>query len=66
MKFGVVVLSGTWSGGDPSPRWGRCWDRRRLPSGTRIPTCGCDCLVLPGGFSYGDYLRAGAVARFAP
>lgn len=25
-----------------------------------------DCLVLPGGFSYGDYLRAGAIARFAP
>jgi len=27
---------------------------------------GCDCLVLPGGFSYGDYLRTGAIARFAP
>ena len=27
---------------------------------------GADCLILPGGFSYGDYLRAGAVARFAP
>jgi phosphoribosylformylglycinamidine synthase subunit PurQ / glutaminase len=27
---------------------------------------GFDCLVLPGGFSYGDYLRAGAVARFSP
>lgn len=25
-----------------------------------------DCLVLPGGFSYGDYLRSGAMARFAP
>jgi phosphoribosylformylglycinamidine synthase len=25
-----------------------------------------DCIVLPGGFSYGDYLRAGAVARFSP
>ncbi len=25
-----------------------------------------DCLVLPGGFSYGDYLRAGAIARFSP
>ncbi len=25
-----------------------------------------DCVVLPGGFSYGDYLRAGAIARFAP
>ncbi len=26
----------------------------------------CDGVVLPGGFSYGDYLRAGAMARFAP
>lgn len=26
----------------------------------------CDVLVLPGGFSYGDYLRAGAIARFSP
>ena len=25
-----------------------------------------DAVVLPGGFSYGDYLRAGAIARFAP
>jgi phosphoribosylformylglycinamidine synthase I len=25
-----------------------------------------DCVILPGGFAYGDYLRAGAVARFAP
>ncbi len=27
---------------------------------------GYDCLVLPGGFSYGDYLRTGAVAHFSP
>ena len=27
---------------------------------------GFDCIVLPGGFSYGDYLRTGAVARFSP
>ena len=27
---------------------------------------GCDAIVLPGGFSYGDYLRAGAIARFSP
>ncbi len=27
---------------------------------------GCDAVVLPGGFSYGDYLRAGALARFSP
>ena len=27
---------------------------------------GCDLVILPGGFSYGDYLRCGAIARFAP
>jgi phosphoribosylformylglycinamidine synthase len=27
---------------------------------------GCDVILLPGGFSYGDYLRAGAIARFSP
>jgi phosphoribosylformylglycinamidine synthase len=27
---------------------------------------GCDAIVLPGGFSYGDYLRCGAIARFSP
>ena len=27
---------------------------------------GYDCLILPGGFSYGDYLRTGAIARFSP
>jgi phosphoribosylformylglycinamidine synthase len=27
---------------------------------------GCDAIIVPGGFSYGDYLRAGAIARFSP
>jgi phosphoribosylformylglycinamidine synthase I len=27
---------------------------------------GCDAVILPGGFSYGDYLRAGAIAKFSP
>jgi phosphoribosylformylglycinamidine synthase len=27
---------------------------------------GIDCLLIPGGFSYGDYLRSGAIARFSP
>jgi phosphoribosylformylglycinamidine synthase len=27
---------------------------------------GLDAVILPGGFSYGDYLRCGAIARFAP
>jgi phosphoribosylformylglycinamidine synthase len=28
--------------------------------------CGADVVILPGGFAYGDYLRAGAIARFSP
>lgn len=32
---------------------------------TSIPK-GIDCIILPGGFSYGDYLRCGAIARFSP
>ncbi len=31
---------------------------------TRLPDC--DVLIIPGGFSYGDYLRVGAIARFSP
>lgn len=34
-------------------------ERHNLPAGV-------DCVVVPGGFSYGDYLRCGAVARFSP
>jgi phosphoribosylformylglycinamidine synthase len=26
----------------------------------------CDAIIVPGGFAYGDYLRTGAIARFAP
>lgn len=35
------------------------WHKERIPFG-------CDLVILPGGFSYGDYLRAGAIARFSP
>lgn len=33
---------------------------------TETDLSGYDCILLPGGFSYGDYLRTGAIARFAP
>ena len=40
---------------------------RRASSGTGTPTLqGADVVILPGGFSYGDYLRSGAIARFSP
>jgi len=35
------------------------WHKEKLPAGT-------DLVLLPGGFSYGDYLRVGAIARFSP
>ena len=67
MKFGVVVFPGTWSDTDcfhvlqdvfhqpVEYVWHRETDLSAF-----------DCVVLPGGFSYGDYLRPGAIARFSP
>jgi phosphoribosylformylglycinamidine synthase subunit PurQ / glutaminase len=43
------------AGAEPVPLWHADHD-----------LLGVDAVVLPGGFSYGDYLRAGAIARFAP
>ena len=67
---------GCGSGSSPSrARWttatrrARCGSpaARRSRSGTRDADLhGVDAVVLPGGFSYGDYLRCGAIARFAP
>ncbi len=67
MKFGVVVFPGTWSDRD-------CGHVVRDVLGTELTYLwhkdrdlgGADCVILPGGFSYGDYLRAGAIARFSP
>ncbi len=67
MKFGVVVFPGTWSDCDFHYVIGEVlhqpveyiWHRERN-------LAGFDCVVLPGGFSYGDYLRAGAVAGRSP
>lgn len=67
MRFGIVVFPGTWSDGDcfhavkgvlgqdAEYVWHKDRDIDRF-----------DAIVLPGGFSYGDYLRCGAIARFAP
>jgi phosphoribosylformylglycinamidine synthase subunit PurQ / glutaminase len=43
------------AGGEPVPLWHGHRDLR-----------GVDAVILPGGFSYGDYLRCGAIARFSP
>jgi phosphoribosylformylglycinamidine synthase len=67
MTFGIVVYPG--SNCDYDCYWGLkhelgfsvrfLWHRRRDLEGS-------DCIILPGGFAHGDYLRAGAIARFSP
>ncbi len=67
MNFGVVVFPGTWSDVD-------CFDV--LNDVFHQPVSyiwhkdtdlsAYDAVILPGGFSYGDYLRPGAIARFSP
>ncbi len=67
MKFGVVVFPGTWSDKDCLRILGPVMGQETVAiwhEDTDLQ--GCDAVILPGGFSYGDYLRAGAIARFAP
>lgn len=67
MKFGIVLFPGTNRDGD-------AWDAVTGPLGASAVRLwhkdhdlqGADVIILPGGFSYGDYLRAGAIARFSP
>src|SRR5215469_13043341 len=67
MKFGVVVFPGTWSDKDCLHVLGPVMGHEAISiwhQDTDLQDC--DAIILPGGFSYGDYLRAGAIARFAP
>ncbi len=59
MRFAVLVFPGTWSDHD-------CQYVLRDVLGQEADLSRYDCVVLPGGFSYGDYLRCGAIARFSP
>ncbi len=67
MRFGVVVFPGSNCDYDCyyvlrnilQKEVSFIWHKEKNLSGY-------DCLVLPGGFSYGDYLRTGAIARFSP
>ncbi len=67
MKFGVVVFPGSNCDHDAYHVIGTVlgqpvefiWHQDENLSGF-------DCVILPGGFSYGDYLRTGAIARFSP
>ncbi len=70
MKFGIVVFPGSNCDRDMEhalrddlkQEVHMLWHKdSSLPSFTPE-----DCIVLPGGFSYGDYLRCGAIARFSP
>ena len=70
MKFGVVVFPGSNCDRDMEQalRYDLGQETMMLWHKDRgLPGFGPeDCVVLPGGFSYGDYLRCGALARFSP
>src|SRR3989304_8033140 len=67
MKFGVIVFPGSNCDHD-------CYHAVKHVFGQEaeyiwhktVDVNKFDCLILPGGFSYGDYLRCGAIARFSP
>jgi phosphoribosylformylglycinamidine synthase len=70
MKFGVVVFPGSNCDRDMQDALQNdlnqevvmLWHKDKDLSAFSTE----DCIVLPGGFSYGDYLRCGAIARFSP
>ena len=65
MKFGVLQFPGSCDEIDAQRAAGRVGESVLLWHRDR-DLQGCDAIVVPGGFSYGDYLRAGAIARFSP
>ena len=65
MKFGVIRFPGSCDEVDALRAAQRVGEAVILWHGDR-DLQGVDAVVVPGGFSYGDYLRAGAIARFAP
>jgi len=65
VKFGVVRFPGSCDEVDALLACRQFGDAEILWHGDR-DLRGADAVVIPGGFSYGDYLRAGAIARFSP
>jgi phosphoribosylformylglycinamidine synthase subunit PurQ / glutaminase len=65
MRFGVLRFPGTCDEVDAQLACERVGEAVILWHGDR-DLQGVDAVVVPGGFSYGDYLRVGAIARFAP
>ncbi|HEX6539617.1 MAG TPA: phosphoribosylformylglycinamidine synthase subunit PurQ [Candidatus Dormibacteraeota bacterium] len=66
MRFGIAVFPGTWSDRDCKHAVEIAGHEAVMLWHKDADLQGADCVLLPGGFSYGDYLRAGAVARFSP
>ena len=67
MKFGVIVFPGTWSDTDCFHVLKEVFHQPvEYVWHKQTDLSSYDCVILPGGFSYGDYLRAGAIARFSP
>ena len=65
MKFGVVRFPGSCDEVDALNACRRFARAELLWHGDR-DLKGVDAVVVPGGFSYGDYLRVGAIARYSP
>ena len=65
MKFGVLQFPGSCDEVDALDAARRVGDAELIWHAER-DLKGADAIVVPGGFSYGDYLRAGAIARFSP
>lgn len=70
MKFGVVVFPGSNCDRDMIDALRDELNQEVIPLWHKDKDISIfsreDCIVLPGGFSYGDYLRCGAIARFSP
>ncbi len=67
MKFGVVIFPGSNCDHDAVYALSRNLSQEVVEIWHRSEDlCGVDAVFLPGGFSYGDYLRCGAIARFSP
>jgi phosphoribosylformylglycinamidine synthase len=65
VKFGVVRFPGSCDEVDAQLAASRVGEAVLLWHGDR-DLAGADAVIVPGGFSYGDYLRVGAIARFSP
>ncbi len=67
MKFGVVVFPGSNCDEDMVYVLKNIFNQETIKLWHKNTSLeGCTHIILPGGFSYGDYLRSGAIARFSP